>query len=59
MTVQKNVEFNMKARGTPAAERRATATQFIEMTSLTGFRRALSARAFGRHARQRVGIARA
>ena len=25
MTVQKNVEFNMKARGTPAAERAAIA----------------------------------
>jgi len=37
MTVQKNVEFNMKARGTPAAERKRIAAHFIAMTSLTGF----------------------
>jgi NitT/TauT family transport system ATP-binding protein len=58
MTVQKNVEFNMKARGVPAAERAARAREFIAMTGLVGFE--------GRHPhelsggmRQRVGIARA
>ena len=58
MTVQKNVEFNMKARGTAAAERAARARTFIEMTGLTGFEGRYPHELSG-GMRQRVGIARA
>jgi NitT/TauT family transport system ATP-binding protein len=58
MTVQRNVEFNMKARGVASAERAATARQFIEMTGLGGFEGRYPHELSG-GMRQRVGIARA
>jgi NitT/TauT family transport system ATP-binding protein len=37
MTVQKNVEFGLKAQGVPEAQRAATARSYIELVKLKGF----------------------
>ena len=58
MTVERNVAFNMKARGIPARQRRDTAAEFIAMTGLTAFRERYPHELSG-GMRQRVGIARA
>ena len=58
MTVERNVAFNMKARGIPTRQRRETAAEFIAMTGLTAFRERYPHELSG-GMRQRVGIARA
>ena len=58
MTVQRNVEFNMKARGTPRAGRRARATEMLALTGLQAFAARYPHELSG-GMRQRVGIARA
>ena len=37
MTVQKNVEFGLKAKGIVPAERKVIAREFLELVQLTGF----------------------
>lgn len=58
MSVQKNVEFNLKARGVSLSDRRSTATEFIELVGLQGFEHRFPHELSG-GMRQRVGIARA
>ncbi len=58
MTVERNVAFNMKARGVPARQRREVAAELIAMTGLTAFRTRYPHELSG-GMRQRVGIARA
>ena len=53
LTVAENVAFGLKLKGVPAAERRATAQQFIEMVGLKGFEDAYPG-AVRRHAPARV-----
>ncbi len=58
MTVQANVEFNMKARKVAKAERRVRAVEMLDLTGLSGFATRYPHELSG-GMRQRVGIARA
>jgi NitT/TauT family transport system ATP-binding protein len=58
MSVQQNVEFNMKARGLKSGERRVRAAEMLELTGLSGFAARYPHELSG-GMRQRVGIARA
>jgi NitT/TauT family transport system ATP-binding protein len=58
LTVRANVEFNMKARGIAAAERRTRAEEMLALTGLSGFATRYPHELSG-GMRQRVGIARA
>jgi NitT/TauT family transport system ATP-binding protein len=58
MTVRANVEFNMKARGVQAAERRDRGEAMLTLTGLSGFAGRYPHELSG-GMRQRVGIARA
>ena len=57
LTVQKNVEFGLKMKGIPAAERAKRAQEFIELVGLQGFENALPKQLSG-GMKQRVAIAR-
>lgn len=58
MSVQRNIEFNLKARGVPAAKRREISSGLIETVGLLGFEKKYPHELSG-GMRQRVGIARA
>jgi len=58
LTVQKNVEFGLKIKGIPVAERRERACHYIELVGLAGFEDALP-KALSGGMKQRVAIARA
>jgi NitT/TauT family transport system ATP-binding protein len=58
LTVQKNVELGLEAKGMPAEERVQRAEEAIELIGLSGFEGALPRELSG-GMRQRVGIARA
>ena len=58
LTVQKNVEFGLRMKGVPKAERRATATKYIELVGLHKFANSYPKELSG-GMKQRVAIARA
>jgi NitT/TauT family transport system ATP-binding protein len=58
MTVQRNVEFGLKAQGMPAAERARVAREFIALVHLTGFEQRFPHEISG-GMKQRAAIARA
>jgi len=57
LTVRKNVEFGLKMKGVPAAERAEKARKYIELVGLAGFENALPRQLSG-GMKQRVAIAR-
>lgn len=57
LTVQKNVEFGLKMKGVPAAERTKRARKYIELVGLSGFENALPKQLSG-GMKQRTAIAR-
>ena len=57
LNVQKNVEFGLKMKGIPAAERAEQAQKYIELVGLKGFETALPKQLSG-GMKQRVAIAR-
>lgn len=57
LNVQKNVEFGLKMKGIPAAERAEQAQKYIELVGLKGFEMALPKQLSG-GMKQRVAIAR-
>ena len=57
LTVQKNIEFGLKMKGMKAAERAASAKEYIELVGLNGFEDALPKQLSG-GMKQRVAIAR-
>ncbi|MEW6726003.1 ABC transporter ATP-binding protein [Desulforudis sp. 1088] len=57
LTVQKNVEFGLRIKGTPPGERRETALRYIKLVGLAGFENALPKTLSG-GMKQRVAIAR-
>lgn len=57
-TVMENVEFGLKIKGVPKAERRAVAQKYIDLVGLQGFENSFPVKLSG-GMQQRVGIARA
>jgi ABC-type nitrate/sulfonate/bicarbonate transport system ATPase subunit len=58
LTVTGNIEFGLRSKGLPAAERRSTAQRYVNLVGLSGFENFHPYRLSG-GMRQRVGIARA
>lgn len=58
LTVEQNIEFGLKERGVPVAERRETTRKYIEVVGLKGFEKAFP-KALSGGMKQRVALARA